>query len=138
MASALNNKSVSPTDEALAAVLSTAKPFWDEIINHIKTTYKNPSEEWKFYGIKSGWTLAVLSNKRRLINMIPLNNCFQAIFTLSEKAANLARTANLPETVKSLIPDQAKCVCGYGLVLDIKTKADIESAKKLLEIKEPN
>ena len=123
----------------LAMVLEKTKPLWDTVINHIKTTYKDPIEEWKFYGTKSGWTLAVLSGKRRLINLMPLNGCFRTFFTLSEKATHIVRTsANLPEAVRQSIPDNKGCVCGYGLVLDVCTKADVENVKVLLEIKDKN
>lgn len=132
MASVLNDKSIQPTDELLAAVLSGAKSLWDEVISHFMLTYKRPSEEWKFYGIKSGWTLAVVSDKRRLINMIPKDGFFQVVFTLSEKAAQKGRELGLP------IPADTKCVCGYGFDLDVRTSADINIVKKLLEIKDRN
>ena len=61
----LNDKSIQPTDELLAAVLKSTKSLWDEVISHIMTTYKNPGAEWKFYSVKSGWTLAVISDKRK-------------------------------------------------------------------------
>lgn len=138
MASSLSEKTIKPTDELLSSVLAGSKQLWDEIIRHIASTYKKPVEEWKFYGAKSGWTLAVLSDKRRLINMIPQSGYFQAMFTLSEKAAAVAQDSDLPEAVKALIPTQTQCVCGYGITLNIKTAADVEDVKKLLEIKDKN
>ena len=138
MASALNDKTIRPNDEILASVLAQSKTLWDAVINHIKAVYKKPCEEWKFYGTKSGWTLAVLSDKRRLINIIPQKGYFQTIFTLGEKAAAAARASDLPQAVKALIPAETQCVCGYGLVLDIRTSVDVAAAKQLLEIKDKN
>jgi len=132
MGSVLNEKTVLPTDELLSAVLKESKPLWDEFINHIATAYKKPSEEWKFYGKASGWTLAVISDKRRLINMVPKSGYFQAVFTLSEKAAAIGRDLGLP------IPADTKCVCGYGFDIDVRTAADVDIIKKMLEIKDKN
>ena len=70
--------------------------------------------------------------------MIPKQGCFQAIFTFSEKAAEAARNSDLPQEVKDTIPIDTQCVCGYGVTLDVKTSADTENAKKLLEIKDKN
>ena len=132
MASALNDKTIRPTDALLTAVLAKSKPLWDEIIKHITAAYKKPSEEWKYYGKASGWTLAVLSDKRRLINMVPKDGYFQAVFTLGEKAAAAGRELGLP------IPNDTKCVCGYGFDVDVRTMADVDIIRKMLVIKDKN
>ena len=132
MASVLNDKAVQPPEELLSAALAESKPLWDGIMNHISVAYKKPGEEWKYYGKVSGWTLAVFSDKRRLVNMVPQNGYFQVVFTLSEKAAATARGLGLP------VPDDTKCVCGYGFDLDVKCAVDVEVVKKLLEIKDKN
>ena len=137
-ASSLSDKLMKPDDEMLAMVLADTKPLWDGVINHIASMHEKPGEEWKFYGTKSGWTLAAFGGKRRLINMIPKLGYFQAIFTLGEKAAAAVRNSDLPEAVKALLPNETQCVCGYGMVLDMRTSRDLEAAKKLLEIKDKN
>jgi hypothetical protein len=130
--SALIDKAVFPTDELLLAALVDSKLLWDGILKHITATYKLPSTEWKHYGKAAGWSLAVFSGKRRLVNMVPLSGYFQVVFSFSEKAAALGRSLGLP------VPDDKDCVCGYGFNFDVKTSADIDTAQKLLEIKDKN
>ena len=138
MVSSLTDKMVKPTDEMLGLVLGAGKPLWDSVKAHIWATYQKPGEEWKFYGVKAGWTIAVFSGKRRLINMIPKIGYCEVIFTLGEKAAEIARNSDLPSDIKALIPDTTQCVCGYGLRLDLKTQDEVEVIKVLLEIKDKN
>ena len=136
MTSVLGDKNVRPTDECLASVLADSKQLWDSIKGHIASEYGNFSEEWKFYGAKAGWTLAVFSGKRRLANLIPMHGHFQTGFTLSEKAVAMVKGADLPASVKASIEDAAGCVCGSGLMLTVRTADDADIAKKLLGIKE--
>ena len=127
-----------PNDELLSAVLADSKLLWDGIKNHVAAMYGNMVEEWKFYGVKSGWTLAVICGKRRLVNLVPVQAGFRAVFTLSEKAAGALQSSDLSDAVKALLPDEAACVCGYGITLDVKTNDDLDPVKKLLEIKNEN
>ena len=130
--SILSDKAFVPTDESLSAVLADGKALWDTVLNHVFSVYKKPGTEWKHYGKVSGWTLAVFSDKRRLVNLAPQNGAFSAVFSLSEKAAEKARSLGLP------VPADTSCVCGYGFDYSVKTAADVEIVKKLLEIKDKN
>jgi len=134
MTSALCDKTIRPTDEDITKVLADSRPLWDSLREHVASAYGKYGEEWKFYGAKAGWILAVFSGKRRLANMIPMNGHFMVGFTLSEKAADAARSSS-SDVVRSVVSDEKLCVCGYEAMIEIHTSEDTEAAKQLLEIK---
>ena len=137
MESALNDKMFQPTDELLTLALGGSAVFWYAVKKHIAETYGQPHEEWKFYG-KCGWTTAVFSGKRRLVNMVPHAGFFRLNFTLGERGAAAVRISDLPDSIKALIPNSPQCVCGHTFNVEVRTAADAETAKKLLEIKSEN
>ena len=136
--SAFDDKGLMPNDDMTATVLGGSFSLWQTIKTHFTATYKNTSEEWKFYGKESGWTKNIKSGKRTLFMFVPMSGVFQIIFTLGEKAAEAARGSDLPKEIIELIPDAKACVCGYGLRLNIKTEADANAVIKLIELKDKN
>jgi len=138
MGSCFKDKSIQPTDEMLAEVLCGAKEYWDALKAHVFLTYPNPKGEWKFYGTKSGWHLALFSGKRRLVNVSPNTAFFTIGFTFSEKAVEVILDSDLPFDIKKLIPPKTDCVCGRGVVLFITKNYGIGYAKRLIEIKDKN
>ncbi|MCL2630390.1 MAG: DUF3788 domain-containing protein [Firmicutes bacterium] len=133
--SALGEKALYPNEDALSFVLNEAYPIWQDLKAHISSAYKNVSEEWKFYGKASGWTLAVSSGKRRLFHFVPMVGYFTLCFTLGEKAVSALQNSTLPQHIKELLPTEKACMCGYDFRYDIKTQNDLSHAIKLLEIK---
>ena len=136
--SAFDDKGLMPNDEMVTEVLGESITLWQTIKTHFTANYKNTSEEWKFYGKESGWTKNIKSGKRTLFMFVPMSGIFQIIFTLGEKAVEAAKGSDLPKKITSLIPDAKQCVCGFGFRLDIKTKADVNTVIKLIEIKDKN
>ena len=138
MGSVFKDKSIQPTDELLRAALAGSKEPWDCLISHFFATYKNPCEEWKYYGANAGWVLALFCGKRRLANLIPNNGFFNVGFTFSEKAIEAVLDSDLPYKTKALIPEKTDCVCGRGIEPFVLTGQHLGDIKKLLEIKDKN
>ena len=136
--SAFGDKGFMPDDEMTATVLGESITLWQTIKTHFTANYKNTSEEWKFYGKEAGWTKNIKSGKRTLFMFVPQSGAFQVYFTLGEKAVAVAHSSDLPKEIIALIPDAKACVCGYGLRLDIKTEADVNTVIKLIELKDKN
>ena len=137
--SALDSKSIYPNEDMVAMVLAENYKLWDDFKKHLAATYPKVTEEWKFYGKEAGWTLAVFSDKRRLTNLIPQERTFQVTFVYSVKARDVVlASADIPESIKNLMPDEKQCVCGHGFRMNIKTTEDLEIALKLIDIKDKN
>jgi len=136
--SVFGDKALVPDDGMAATALGDSYKLWEMIKNHITTNYKNPNEEWKFYGKESGWTKNIKSGKRTLFMFVPMSGVFQVYFTLGEKAVIAVHNSDLPQEVKALIPDAKQCVCGFGFRFDVKTELDADAVIKLVAIKDKN
>jgi len=136
--SVFDNKQEMPTDDMAAAVMGEGNKLLDAIRTHLSANYKNVNEEWKFYGKDSGWTKNIKSGKRTLFMLVPMSGKFQVYFTFGEKAVREVHASSLPQEVKALIPNTAQCVCGFGFIFDIESKADADAVIKLIEIKDKN
>ena len=65
-----------PDTELLSKVLGESHPLWQEIKEHLNQTFGEIVEEWKYYGLKSGWVLKMLKKKRNLFFFIPMQSFF--------------------------------------------------------------
>ncbi|MDR0778321.1 MAG: DUF3788 domain-containing protein [Methanomassiliicoccaceae archaeon] len=136
--SAFSDKTVRPDETAVAAVLDKRKSLWDALKEHITKDHKNVSEEWKFYTKEAGWTLVVKSGKRTLLYLIPMNGLFKVNFVFGERAVSASQDAGLPEYVMELISNAAPYVEGRSFMFDVNEDADVETAIKLLRVKDQN
>ena len=128
------DKALMPNADMLAGALGNSKVLWDQIRN-AAAACGSAAEQWKFYSRKAGWSLAVKSGSRTILYLIPLEGCFKVNFVFGEKAVEAARTVGLPEPVLALIEAATPYTEGRSFMFDVQTAADVESAQKLIEIK---
>ena len=136
--SVFGEKDLVPNDEMVGAELCGCKVFWDDIVDCITDTYEDVSGEWKYYSKAAGWSFVIKSGKRTLVYLIPLCGCFKANFVFGDRAVVATQTAGLPEPLVTLILDAKQHMEGRSFMIDIKTEADAEIAKKLIAIKDKN
>ena len=136
--SAFDNKAINPSENALAEVLDASFIFWNEIIKHTSANYKKVITYWKMYTKDAGWTLVVKSDKRTLTYLIPQQGVFKANFVYGEKAVKAAENANLPVSTITLIREVQQYVEGRSFMINIKTATDVETAIRLIKIKNDN
>ncbi|MHC4464433.1 MAG: DUF3788 family protein, partial [Planctomycetota bacterium] len=84
--SVFEDKDTKPDDKMLAEALGKSNRLWRDIKEHLKTEYGELTEEWKFYGRKSGWILKTLQKKRNLFFFIPFEGSFRVSFVFGDKA----------------------------------------------------
>ena len=136
--SVFGEKALVPNDEMLGAELCGCKAFWDDIVDYITGAYESVSGEWKYYSKAAGWSFVVKSGKRTLVYLIPVSGCFKANFVFGDRAVVAAQTAGLPDSLVTLILDAKQHMEGRSFMIDIKTEADAEIAKKLIAVKDNN
>jgi hypothetical protein len=117
--SAFDEKAVIPDDDMVSAVLADAAPLWNGLKNHVKETYPDVKEEWKYYGKAAGWTLKLLCKKNNLLFFIPKEGCFRLRFGGGEKALQHRDAANLPEEIKEAMRTATPYAEGRSFDLDI-------------------
>lgn len=136
--SVFEDKATMPDDKMLAEALGKSNRLWQEIKKNLKTEYGELIEEWKFYGRKSGWILKTLRKKRNLFFFIPLEGSFYASFVFGDKAVAAVEKSSLPKKLITELKNSRKYAEGRGLRIDVKSSADVEHIKKLVEIKVNN
>jgi len=137
-ASVFEDKDTMPDDKMLAKVLGKSNQLWQEIKKNLKVEYGGLIEEWKFYGVKSGWILKTLRKKRNLFFFVPLKGTFQISFVFGDKAVAAVEESSLPKELITELKDARKYAEGRGLRIDVKSPADVGRIKKLVEIKVNN
>jgi len=137
-ASVFDGKAAKPDDQMLAKTLGESYPLWREIKEQLTAEYGELTEEWRFYGQKSGWILKTLRKKRNLSFFIPLGGAFRVSFVFGDKAVAAVEQSGLPRSLVAELKNARKYAEGRGLRIDVKNSADVEHIKKLVEIKVSN
>lgn len=129
------DKSTKPDDRALEAVLGRSFIYWKEIKNTLAGEYGTLTEEWKYYGVKSGWTLKLLLKKRNLFFFAPHEKYFLIAFVFGDKAVKAVEQIDLPVRMIRELSGARRYAEGRGLRLEVKRKADIKTIIRLVAIK---
>ena len=132
------DKLAKPDDQALVRALGKTYPLWAEIEKHIATTLGKSVEEWKYYGLKSGWTMKTLYKKRNLFFFTACKGYFRIAFVFGDRAVAEILKSDLPKALIEEVTNAKKNAEGRGLRVDVKTRRDVESVKKLIAIKVTN
>ena len=137
-ASIFGDKTTIPTDRTLSIALGDSSRLWRQIKKHLKTEYGELTEEWKFYGQKSGWLLKTLRKKRNLFFFIPLEGSFRLSFVFGDKAVAAAEQSDLPQDLITTLKNARKYAEGRGLQIEVKSSDDVENIETLVRIKVHN
>ena len=127
-----------PDSELLSKVLGESHPLWQEIKEHLDQTFGEIVEEWKYYGLKSGWVLKMFKKKRNLFFFIPVQSFFVISFVFGDKAVNQILETGFPGEIKTTIQNARKYVEGRGLPIEVRSEDEVEQVKTLVEIKVNN
>jgi hypothetical protein len=133
--SVFEDKSHLPTSADLAGAMGPAASHWESLKNHLQKQYGPLAEEWNHAGAKFGWSFRLKDKKRVVAYMTPCRGHFLAGFVLGEKAVHVIRDSDLPSDVIAMVEGAKAYAEGRGVRLEIRTRADLECAKKLAAAK---
>jgi len=128
-------KSEIPDDQKLKKSLGGNHKLWEEIKKSLLSKYGILTEEWKYYGQKSGWVLKNYYKKRNLFFLVVNEKHFTITFVLGDKAVNSAEKSDLPKNIISELLNATKYAEGRSISIQVKNKSDVEIIKKLVSIK---
>ena len=132
------DKAVQPNDKSLVKVLGKSYQHWKEIKNHLEKEYGETTEEWKYYGAKSGWVLKTLLKKRNLFFFVVRGKQFGVSFVFGDKAVSAVERSDLPKSLIDELVNAKKYAEGRGLRIEVRSRKDVEQIKKLINIKISN
>ena len=136
--SAFDNKLKKPKYDEIAVILKEKKQLWFDLKDYLIKKYINITEEWKYYGKSSGWTLLFKYKKRTILYLFPAEGFFIVLFVFGEKATAAAKQYSLPKIILKAIRDAKPYVEGRSFRVEVKNEEDLENVKKLVEIKMKN
>jgi hypothetical protein len=136
--SSFDDKSNKPNTQELKAALGRTSRYWDTLVAHLAKEYEPLEETWNFGSGGWGWALRLKQKKRTVLYMTPCRGYFMVGFALGEKAVKAALSADLPESILSIIADAKKYAEGRAVRLEIRNKGDVRSVKILAGIKMDN
>jgi hypothetical protein len=131
---AFTGRKTPPSENELADCLGPSLPVWNELLAWLETKGID-SGEWKSVSPKYGWGLRPALGKRTILYLGPCQGCFRVSLVLGDKAVAAARTSNLPKSIIKEIADAKRYAEGTGVRLFVKSPADLEPVKQLVEIK---
>lgn len=134
-ASIFNDKFSEPSTQMLSDVIDEAEEYFEAIKTFISHNYGNLTTVWKFYGIKAGWILKLLSKKRNVLFIVPGKKFFEVVFTLGDRAVEEALVAQLPDGIKKNLKETPKYAEGRSIRMEVRSRNDLENIIKLIGIK---
>ncbi|MCX6169082.1 MAG: DUF3788 domain-containing protein [Ignavibacteriales bacterium] len=127
-----------PTEDELKSVLGASYKLWIDLIKYVETKFGSAVTEWKYYGAKSGWLQKLFLKKRNLLFFIPHSKYFRIGLVFGDNAVSEILQSNLPKEIIEEIKNTKKYAEGTGLRIDVKNKKNLDTVKKLLQIKVKN
>ena len=130
-------KSAPPTPEEVNAALGKAAGAWKALVDWLAE--QGVTEHvWQSISPKYGWSLRLKLKKRTIVYFGPCDDCFRVAFVLGDRAVAAARRSDLPKGTLKLLAEAKKYAEGTGLRLTVKGTKDLNSIRKLAEIKLAN
>ena len=136
--SAFDDKAHEPEASELQETLGRAGARWDELVTYIASEYAPLTTTWGIAGAKWGWSLRLTQKKRAVLYMTPQERYFLVGFALGEKAVRAAHAIPLDKSVLILIDEAPRYAEGRGVRIEVRTKNDIETVKRLAAVKMAN
>ena len=129
------DKTAPPTETTLAEALGSSHRLWAEVAKYAADRHGSATTEWKFPGVKWGWSFRVKDAKRILIYMTPDDGFFRVAFAFGDKSVADAEGSALPEPIKDQLRNATRYPEGRGLRLEVRSRSDVTVVKKLVDIK---
>lgn len=126
-----DSRSAPPSDAALRDELGPAHVAYRALLD----AYPDTHPEWKWYGVRNGWTLKLLDGKRNLCFIKPGDGAFIVAFTLGHDAVNRALESDLSTDVLHQIATGPAYPEGRGVRLRIETEHELEPVHTLIRLK---
>lgn len=132
----LNDKEEYPDDTVLSRCLGKVKETWDSFMNFIEENYPSFSGEWRYYKDGKSW-LYKLTKKKKTISWISVyDKKFKTTFYFSDKAEDLIKKSKLKKEHIDQFVHGKRYGKIRGITVEIRKPTDLNSTKKLIEIKE--
>ena len=132
----LNDKDEYPDDKVLSRHLGKVKQVWDSFIDYINESYPAFSGEWRYYKDGKSWLYKITKKKKTICWVSVYSNQFKTTFYFSDKAEDLITASKLRKQYIDEFIHGKRYGKIRGITVNVKKPTDLNSTKKLIEIKE--
>lgn len=125
-----------PDEGALRANIGE-KAFqqWAALCDFVFEQYPKAKAEWKFSGVKYGWSFSIKDKKRAIIYFLPRQLFFKVAFVFGQKAYDVILNGDFPAEIQLALSNAPKYAEGRGIRLPIGTSTDLDFIKRLIKVK---
>lgn len=124
-----------PTQSELSKALGQSNVLLVELERGLAARIGELTHEWKFYGRKAGWILALGHEGRRILHLIPRSGLFTVVFTLGSRAEVACQESSLPRQILSALREARGYSEGKSIRFDMANPEDLNTALQLAAIK---
>jgi hypothetical protein len=131
----LTDKTIYPTDDYIFSLIGEKRIYWQQIMTHMATVYKDSTGVWNFYNDGKRWLFKMVNKKKTIFWAAILTGTFRITFYFGAKAEPVIDGSDLPQKIK----DEFKSAKRYGLIRGvsflINDSEDVDNVLKLIAIK---
>ena len=132
----LNDKEEFPDDKVLNRCLGKVKNTWDSFIEFINESYPSFSGQWRYYKDGKSWLYKITKKKKTICWVSVYSNKFKTTFYFPDKAEDLITASKLRKQYIDQFVHGKRYGKIRGITVDVNKPVDLNSTKKLIEIKE--
>ena len=133
--SALGDKNVEPTPDALDLVLGASRAAWDHLVARMQAQYGPLTEDWRFSGAKYGWNCRLTQKKRTVLYLIPQDRAFLVGVVLGDRALGLLRRDAIGAGTRDLIDEAKRYAEGTGFRIPVASVEQCSDVEVVIEAK---
>jgi len=134
--SVFTEKDKTPDEGALrAGIGEKAFQQWAALCDFVYEQYPKAKSEWKYSGQKYGWNFSIKDKKRAIIYFLPRQQFFKVAFVFGQKASDVILNGDFSPEIQLALSNATKYAEGRGIRLPIGPSADLDSIKRLIQVK---
>lgn len=109
--------------------------LWIDLKKFLRRTFKDVTEEWKFFSEGSACVIKFVQGKRILFYITPGNHQFETAFSFGNKAVEAILKSDLPQEYIDKLISAKQFLGGRGLKINVKSNKQLVVVKKLITVK---
>jgi hypothetical protein len=131
----LSDRNNKPDDALILSVIGDKVKYWKEIMEFLHVKYPGCSGDWNYYNDGKQWVFKMTWKKKTIFWIVLVKESFRVTFYFGDKAEEHIFSSEIPQKLK----DDFRTGKRYGKIraisVEINEMSDVESVKKIAEIK---
>lgn len=131
----LSDKTQFPTEEVIFAHIGKSANVWNSFFDYIHANHPDIKEEWRYYNDGKSWLLKVTRKAKTIFWLSVFEGGFRVTFYFTDKARQALADSDISDDLRQQFKKGKRYGKIRGLTIIMKSKRDLENAKKLVPVK---